>query len=683
VKNAIAAALILCWPMTAQESPSTMLRSYLQGIAANELAARKQEAAKIHTREQFERRRAEVRKKILRMIGGLPEERTPLNLSTAGIIDRGDYRVEKIIFESQPRFYVTANLYIPQTGKPPYPAVLHATGHSLSAKARAFYQTLSIGLVKHGFVVLTYDPLGQGERRIFYDRHLEDSKVGGTTSEHLMVGIQSLLAGESIARYMIWDAMRGIDLLQSLPEVNPKRVGVTGCSGGGTLTTQLAALDDRLQVAAPACYITSWEDQLDGTGPQDAEQQFPDQLKEGIDHADFVTAFAPKPYLICSTKEDFFPIEGARKTYQEGKRIYGLFGAEDRISWAVGPGGHGMPLNVREAIYAWMSHWLKDKPGPAPEPRIITEYEEDLLCTPTGQLATSLGGETASSLNIRRLSQLVPPRPVTDLKERVLRLTRYQRSAGALRVETQSQENGEGYRIERLVYHTEPGRFVPALLLTPEPARSRNRSILYVDDKGKSAPDAVELAQFGYTVLALDLAGRGETAGVWKSYSDPWFGQDKIAWLALMVGRPLVGLRMDDILRGVDLLQERNLLYGDTCLGFGKGLSAIDLLHAAVVDSRIAGLTLEGAVISYASIARNPIHRRVFDAVLPGVLTEYDLPDLVSALAPRLVRIVNARSQLGNPVRVRKVRTAYTSANAVVSQRREGEAIADAYPNLP
>ncbi len=326
------AVLLLSAPALAQEpAPSEMLRSYLQGIALQQLASRKELVSQIQTPEQFEKRKAEVRRLLLAMMGGLPEERSALNVQKMGTIDRGDYRIERIIFQSLPNFYVTANLYVPQTGEPPYPAVLQPTGHSLAAKARAFYQTLSLGLVKNGFVVLTYDPLGQGERRIYYDTGLGDSKVGGTTTEHDMAGIQCLLAGESIARYMIWDGVRGIDLLQSLSYVNPKRVGISGCSGGGTLTAYLAALDDRVQAAAPSCYITDWEDQLLGTGPQDAEQQFPDQFKNGLNHADLVQAFAPKPYLICSTTEDFFPIAGSRNTFQESHRIYSLLGAEEKI----------------------------------------------------------------------------------------------------------------------------------------------------------------------------------------------------------------------------------------------------------------------------------------------------------------------------------------------------------------
>ncbi|HUS07593.1 MAG TPA: acetylxylan esterase, partial [Bryobacteraceae bacterium] len=377
------------------------LSEYLREIALRQLAARREKVAQIRTPEQFEERRAYVRRQLLKMLGPLPSEKTPLHIRKTGTLDRGSYRIEKLIYESRPQFYVTANLYVPQGGKGPYPAVLQPTGHSLSAKARAFYQKLGLGLVQQGFVVLTYDPTGQGERRIFYDARLGDSLVGGTTTEHEMVGIQSLLDGSSIAGDMVWDAMRSIDLLQSLPSVDSNRIGVSGCSGGGTLTAYLAALDPRVKVAAPSCYITDWEDQLLGTGPQDAEQQFPDQLKNGLNHADLVEAFAPKPYLICSTTEDFFPIAGSRKALEESRRIYSLFGAEDKISYSYEPGGHGTTQRQREAIYAWMSRWLKVTTGEiAPEPRFQTEYEEDLLCTPSGQVSTSLGGETPSTLNV-------------------------------------------------------------------------------------------------------------------------------------------------------------------------------------------------------------------------------------------------------------------------------------------
>ena len=705
-------SLLFCVQALPQDSvPPGTLRSYLQGMALQQLAARKELVSGITTPEQFEKRRAKVRRLLLTVMGGLPGERFPLNVQKTGTLDRGDYRVEKIVYESLPNFYVTANLYIPQTGKPPYPAVLQPTGHSPAAKARDFYQRLDLGLVKNGFVVLTYDPMGQGERQIYYDTELHDSKVGGPTAEHEMAGIQSLLAGESIARYMIWDGMRGLDVLQSLPYVDAKRLGISGCSGGGTLTAYLAALDDRLQVAAPSCYITDWEDQLLTEGPQDAEQQFPDQLKSGLDHADLVEAFAPKPYLICSTSEDFFPITGSRKTFEESRRIYALLGAEDKISTSYDSGPHGTTQRQREAIYAWMNRWLKGPTGEVlPQPPFQTEHEEDLLCTPTGQVSTWLGGDNISTLNVRRFSKTAPPRPSfsgqaavsglqTRLREEIVRLTRYEPSQGPLRVNVLGGAEWHGYHVTRLTYEPSPGRIVTALLAEPQPENARRKAILYVDAGGKDAAaapggDIEQLAQLGYTVLAVDPSGVGQAASQWPDDdSDRWFRQERITWLALMVGKPLVGLRMDDILRGVELLRERGLLFGGECLGFAKGFVGVDLLHAAAMDPRIAGVIVEEGLLSYASIARTPIHRQVFDTIIPGVLGKYDLPDLVLSLAPRPVELLNMRSPLGNRVFLRELQSEYGYALAGYAAlgaagrlrlglRREGESIAAAYSNL-
>jgi hypothetical protein len=688
-----------------------VLRADLQNIAMKELEDRSSRIARIQTREQVNGRQVEIRKLLLNSIGGLPDVRSPLNVRHMGTLDRGDYRVEKIIYESLPKFYVTANLYVPQAGKPPYPAVLQPTGHSLAAKNRAFYQNLSLGLVKQGYVVLTYDPIGQGERRLFYDPSLEDSKVGGTTDEHEMVGIQNLLAGESIARYMIWDGMRSIDLLQSLPFVDPKRIGVAGCSGGGTLTAYLAALDSRLKVAASACYITDWEEQLKGTGPQDGEQQFPDELKSGLDHGDLIIAFAPKPYLICSTTEDFFPIEGARKTYAEVKRIYQIFDAGQKISHFVAPGGHGTPQPSREAIYGWMNEWLKGAPpGSTPEPHFETEYEQNLLCTPTGQVSTSLGGETASTLNTHRFLVRLPTRPPLKsqpdvdrlrarIKNEVLQITRYEPPPSPPTLQEKGAIRRNGYTLTRLMYEVDPGRYVPALLAVPDPAGDRKKSVLFMDERGMEADarpngDVDQLAQLGFTVLALDPSGIGETTSDWHGQSASWFGPNgKVTWLALMVGKPLVGIRMQEIVGGIDVLHQKELLYGGKCLAFAKGFTGVDLLHTAVVDDRISGMILEGSLVSYAAIATQPIHKRVFEAVLPGVLGKYDLPDLVASVAPLPLRISNVRSPLDNVIFLRNAQKAYQYAlasyaargaprNLEIGLRREDEPLASAYSDL-
>lgn len=640
--------LVVAVPMLLAQSPYP----WLEKIAAGQLAQRRETVGRLRTPTEIREYAEQSRAKLRRWIGGLPAERTPLNVQKTGVIEHADYRVEKIVFEAQPKFFVTGNLYVPKSGAGPFPAVLQPVGHSLTAKARELYQSLSIGLVKYGFVVLTYDPLGQGERRIFFDAELGDSKVGGTTVEHQMVGVQALLGGESLARQMIWDGMRALDVLQARPEVDGARMGVSGCSGGGTLTAYLASLDPRVAVAAPSCYISSWQEQLQGTGPQDAEQQFPDQLRDGWDHGDLLIAMAPRPYLIASTTEDFFPLAGARRTFEEAKYIYNRFGAEDKIAWFTAPGDHGMRADTRGAVYAWMRKWLQEKPGLAPEPVFTVELEEDLNASRTGQI----GGETASTMNMRRLGALRPA--VGDLPKQVAALTRYSPWTGPLALE------GE----ERLSYESEPGRRVPAMLYRP--AKGNGRAALVADASGKAAASARQLMEAGYTVLALDVALTGEAAHKAASYSNDWFPQDKAIWLALMVGKTVTGMRMADIVRGLDVLEARGIRAEGGVVGFARGNPGVAMLHAAVVDKRLAKLVLEDLPPTYRTLATTPIHRQVFDVVIPDVLRNYDLPDLAAAVAPRPVvlgRTTAARDE------------GYRGTNVTTVRRRERAGMVETY----
>ena len=684
-----AALVLLVLPLAATAQPPSLFRAYLEGVALQQLAERDAQVARLQTRADWDRRRAEVRRLFLSKLGGLPDRRSALHLRRTGTLDRGDYRVEKIIFESLPNMYVTANLYLPQTGRPPYPAVLHPTGHSVSAKNRAFYQTLSIGLAKQGFVTLTYDPIGQGERRVFYDTDLGDSKVGSSTLEHTMLGVQCLLAGESVARSMVWDAMRALDVLESLPEVDGARLGVTGCSGGGTMAVYLAALDPRIKAAAPACYVTSWEEQIHTAGPQDAEQQFPNQLRDGVDHADLIALAAPTPYLICSSEQDFFPLEGARRTVEAARRVWTLYGAPEKIDWFHEPGGHGIKQAGREHVYAWMRRWLRgESPGASvPEPSIHTEYEEDLNCTPTGQIATSLKGDTPSTINTRRYAEVVPAR--SGLRRRVLRLTAGAPSVTPLSLQSLGRAETSQYHIERLSFDSDRGLTIPALLFTPASASASARVALYLNQAGATSeadprPDVLELLQLDYTVLALDPSGVGRLASRWEGYADQWFGQEKAAWVALMTGRPMVGLQIRDILRGIEVLKAKGLLGPSGVLGVARGLVSVSLLHCAVLDARLTRLVLEDMPSSYAAIARAPIHRGIFEIVIPGVLREYDLPDLAAAVAPRPICLLNARSPVGAVLFRSEVEKEYsgTSAFLAIGLRRESEALATAVPGL-
>ncbi len=652
-----------------------MLPDYLNRIGISLLEERKREVARFSSPDDVAKRRAYLRERMLRAIGGLPQ-RTPLNARVVGVLDRAGYKVEKVIFESQPRLYVTGNLYLPKTGQPPYPGVLFPLGHERGAKANAGWQQMLATLAKRGYVGFAWDPIGQGERVQLYDTDLEEPKVSMSTTEHTILGIQCLLVGDSVARYTIWDGIRALDFLLSRKEVDPTRIACTGNSGGGTHTAYLSALDDRIQVAAPSCYLTSWRRLLLTIGPQDAEQCLPPWLDDKLDHADFVLAFAPKPYLILSAIRDFFSISGARETYEEAQRTYALMGAQEKLSMFEADDGHGYTKPRRLAAYAWLSRWLKGSEDRAPEEPVDPASEEELRCTDSGQVTVSLGGETVFSLNLQRFEQGKPartplssPEAVAANKDKIQRqvsqLTGFESRRGQLNVKPFGRIEREGYRIEKLVYESEPGIIVPALLIVPEAAEGRRPAVIYVHEDGKKAGadsggEVEQLVKSGFVVLAIDTRGSGETRPpeneeqAHEQYR--FFGHYDSAMTALLVGKTLVGMRANDISRGIDLLALRPEVDNEKIYGFGVGAGALSLLHEAVADERVKKVVFKGMLLSYEAVVTHRIHRGVFESVIPGVLKVYDLQDLVAALAPRPVWIVNAKDPLGKQVAIGEVR---------------------------
>ena len=645
-----------------------MLPSYLNNIGLQMLVQRQRQVEGLVTIEDVQRRRAHLRERMLDDLGGFPE-RTPLNARVVGVLQRSAYKIEKVIFESQPHFYVTANLYLPKTGRPPYPAILFPLGHEPGGKTNPTWQQMLGSLATKGFVALTWDPIGQGERLQIYDEDLGESKVGDSTTEHTVVGTQCLLVGDHLARYTIWDGMRALEYLLTRPEVDPTRVGLTGNSGGGTHTAYIAALDDRIQVAAPSCYITSWRLMLQTIGPQDAEQTFPFWLKNGFDYPDYLYAFAPKPYFLLSAIRDFFPIAGARETFAEASRVYSAIGAKEKVGMFEADDGHGYSKPRRLAAYEWFGRLLRGVEDKDPEPQIEMATPEELRCTPTGQVSTSLGGESVFTLNQKRLERVQSNRrmPPAELPRKVQELIRYEPPSTSQEVQRYGTITRSGYQIERLTYESESGITIPSLLFVPEGGDDKKAAVVIVSGDGKkaSAPEAERLVKSGMVVLSIDARGFGETqinTGVNSEEFDHYFGDFRDAMTALLVGKTMVGMRALDITRAVDLLSARRDVDREKIYVYGKKGGAVPALYAAVLDRRIRKVVLEDMLSSYESVVENKIHRRVLESVVPGALKFYDLPDLAATLAPRKLSIVSGTDPLGHELPANTVRKEYSRA---------------------
>lgn len=669
-----------------------MLSGTLQREANALLDARRRTVDKLSTQAQVDERRAYIRQVITRAVGGFPA-RTPLNPRLVGALEAEGYRIEKIIFESRPRFYVTANLYVPTSGVPPYPGVLYPLGHEAGGKSHETWQRMLISLAKRGYVALTWDPLGQGERAQMYDEDFEERKLVRSTTEHTMLGVQCLLAGDNLAQYTLWDAIRALDYLLSRPEVDDSRIACTGNSGGGTLTAYVAALEDRIHVAVPSCYLTSWKQLLETIGPQDAEQVLLPFLAAGLDHADFIYAFAPRPYLMLSAIRDFFSIAGARATYAEAIRLYEMLGAREQISMSEVDAGHGYHKHNREAAYNWLSRWLEGTDDRTPELELRIAAEDELRCTATGQVATSLGGETVHTLNGKRVAALAPKLPAIqraadvaayrrEIGDRVRRLGGLEYEPGAPEVRPYGRINRDGYHIEKLTYRSEPGIVIPSLLCVPAGATGRP-AVVYVHGEGKAADAAVDgeiewYVRRGHVVLAIDARGMGETRGVdERNGSDfpRYFGDYASAMTSFLIGRSLVGMRAADVLRAVDLLRTRSEVDPSGIHGVGKGEGAVPLLYAAALDDRLRKLAFERMLVSYRAVVQHQIHRDVLEAIVPGALRQFDLPDLIASLIPRTVWIVNPVNPLGNRLGPDAAAKAYAAVSDAYRRAGAAEAI--------
>src|SRR5262245_55615188 len=373
----IGAGLLSLWPVLAQSPPDDPLLRWMDKIAQERLQARENEIAAIGTVAGAEQRKKIVRRKILAALGGLPDYAGPLNARVTGKIQADGYVIEKVIYESLPHFYVTANVYRPsRPGR--YPAVLLQAGHTQEGKAEP--QLLAANLALKGFVSLAFDPAGQGEREQTYDPQLKAPAAGWSVPEHIQAGAQAALVDEAITRYFIWDARRSIAYLVSRPDVGAARLGAAGCSGGGALTTFIGALDPRLKAVIPACFPNSFRLLFSGPDPH-SEMTLPNHLAIGLDTTDFVELSAPTPWLIQATEQDYFTPPGARLLYEEARRWYRLYGAEDKIDFFVGPGPHGTPLVSREAVYRWLIRWLNDGRGDFHEQPVKIYNNYELLAT--------------------------------------------------------------------------------------------------------------------------------------------------------------------------------------------------------------------------------------------------------------------------------------------------------------
>jgi dienelactone hydrolase len=633
-------------PEAGGPQPSELFYARLQQEAYKALDRRRGAYEELKTPEQATAYQSRLREFFVERLGGFPE-RTPLNAQVVGTLPGDGYRIEKIIFETQPKHHVTATLYLP-SGVPPYPGVLVSSGHSRTGKAADYNQRFGIMLAKHGIAALCYDPIGQGERSQFLTAEGRP-QFNSTTQEHFLIGVGSILLGTNTARYRAWDGMRAIDYLTSRGDIDPQRIGMTGCSGGGTLTSYVMALDDRVACAAPSCYLTTFRRLIETIGPQDAEQNIFGQVAFGLDQPDYILLRAPRPTLISSTTGDFFDIQGSWDNYRQAKRLYGKFGFPERVDLVESEGGHGVPATNLVAITRWMRRWLLGKDEAIPAEEITARPEADLLCTEKGQVLLLPGERSVNDLNVEWEQRLALKRrefwertPTADAL-RAVRETIGVRTLDQIpppKMIEAGRVEREGYHIDKLVLETDSG--VPLPGLTFHPAEPRADAYLYLHEDGKLADAAPggpieKLVRDRYVVVAIDLRGTGETA---SGKSNEMLGDWKNYYLAYLLGRPLVGLQTEDALAAGNFVAYYKTKKPRRVHLVGVGRAGVPALHAAALAPELfASVTLRDTLESWSAVVTQPVPAGQLTSTVHGALRVYDLPDLVRSLDPAKVHI--------------------------------------------
>lgn len=630
-------------------NPKEMMKNYLFDRITKKRNIWYESYEKLKTPEEIEAYQKERKTKFQDRLGKFWDRNTPFNPKItktlqAGTSGKSAYRVEMVVFESVPNFFVSGAVFIPDETrfKPPYPAVLVVCGHSNQGKAFELYQRVPALAASNGLLAMSIDPIDQGERS---QRLTPEGKPAAqSVPAHNIIGSGSILLGRNAATFEVWDMMRAIDYLQSRSDVVKDKIGVTGTSGGGTQTSYIMSLDDRVAAAVPSCYLCGlFDSMLRQIGPQDAEQNIFGQLEFGMDHADYCIIRAPKPTLIETVTEDFFPAPDAWTTYRNVKRIYDKFGYADRISLIESEGKHGWHKNLREASIRWMLRWLDARDEAVFEADDMPIFKTEEFCaTPNGEVLLLDGARSAFDLNRDYNDELLVARKMKNANRTreeladVVRKTIGVRPIGdipAYEVERMGDVDLKKFpfadlifKAEKFVLKTADGKIhIPVVKYFPK-TESTGLAILLSEDNQLDS-----YLEQGKTVATVDLRGLGETQAICSQYfQHKMFGTDgQDFYLAYLLGKTYVGMRTEDLLATACWLKSdaTEQKIGLVASGDVVGLVA---LHATVLEpSLFDSVKLDKTPRSWYDVVKEGSSYYPITNLVHGALLEYDVPDLM------------------------------------------------------
>lgn len=579
---------------------------------------------------------SQLRSRFCKLAGEMPLH-GKLNAKVVGVLKGHGFVVEKIVFQSTPGRYVTAHLYLPEKVQGKIPACIEMCGHGLDGKGQGSGSAEQLAV--NGIAAMVVDPFSQGERQQTIDRNGKNL-TRGVTTEHTLIAPGFLLLGSSLAAQEYFDNSRAIDYLLSRKEIDGDQIGCYGFSGGGTQSSYLAALDDRIKASCVGLFFSSRERTLETQGPSDGCQWIPGEGRDHIEIADMAMMNAPKPFLILDGRFDFVDHWGALRGYEEVKRCYSVLGAPDAVEQFYTDDGHAIPKCSQDKMVSFFRKALLDDAQGEVKPYTYWRGD-DMLCTKSGQVnleyKDALSAMQECDAQMDRLSeqrQAFCSQSADQVKAGILKLlgiTKLNDRWSSTETRHESLRDMEEYRYQLDC----DGEFpVPVVVRIPSSANQQSRICIHLADAGKTSllaeTDRRDVVSDGTIDVYADLRGFGETCDIFEyNLSKYWNTQYRSAVTALHAGKPLMGQRVQDLYTILNFCSADEKLKGRKISVKADGMNAVVVMHVAVLDERLSGARLTKTLKSWRSYIQQPVQYDMMSNVIPGVLRYYDIPDLL------------------------------------------------------
>ena len=544
-----------------------------------------------------------LRSRVLNALGLDPlPPRTPLKASVKGRIDKADYVIEKIAYESRPNHVVPALLYLPKNITEPVPAIISAIGHWSYGKSSEKPQLRGIGLAKHGYAVLAIEGV------YAWERHISGNNEG----------FGPFVAGGAIAGHEVWDIMRGVDYLESRPDIDTTHLGITGASGGGLQTFYAGAVDERFDAVMPA--VALWPmSELALNFYYSGDNWVPGISQMG-GMASLIAITAPRAMLIMNVDADYATSYACEQMVNAARPFYRLLGAESRLLHTIEPGVHDYTKRMRETTYGFVDRWLKGTGDgfPVDEPPLEDELFDETdpaILVFGGKGIPEEGAETVDSIWTDRAATLrskLRPEP-SALPGKIRALL----NLPGLEAPEAVPTNG-GFLLT-----TDPGVQVAVLRMGKGP-----RAVIWLgesDFETESRRVEVQALAKHATVFVVEPRGAGMPDEMHILRQAP-----------IVMGRPLGGMWAYDLLCVVDYLEDQQEFESFLVAGRGREMGLACLI-ASLLDNRIKGTAIDGMFSSFVQL----VGYGNSASKIPGILKVADVEHLVRAAGEDRVLLNN------------------------------------------